>query len=105
MVPSGASALMARRESCISAHQVGQPAARSIEAGRTARMKVREVIRVLTDSGFRQVRQNGSHRQFEGFVNGQRRLVTVAGKGSVDLKAGTLAAIRQQSGLPRKLFR
>lgn len=68
-------------------------------------MKVRDVVGVLTDNGFRQVRQNGSHRQFEGFVDGRRRLVTVAGKESVDLKAGTLAAIRQQSGLPRKLFR
>lgn len=68
-------------------------------------MKVREVIRVLTDNGFRQVRQSGSHRQFEGFVKGQRRLATVAGKESDDIKPGTLAAIRQQSGLPRKLFR
>lgn len=67
-------------------------------------MKVRDVIRVLTDSGFRQVRQNGSHRQFEGFVNGRRRLVTVAGEGNVQLKAGTLASIRQQSGLHRKSF-
>lgn len=68
-------------------------------------MKVREVMRVLHDNGFRQVRQNGSHRQFEGFVNDQRKLVTVAGKQSDNIKAGTLAAIRQQSGLPRKLFR
>lgn len=68
-------------------------------------MNVRDVIRVLTDSGFRQIRQRGSHRQFEGFVNGRRRLVTVAGKESVHVKAGTLASIRQQSGLPRKLFR
>ena len=68
-------------------------------------MKVRKVIRVLTEKGFRQVRQSGSHRQFEGFVNGQRRLVTVAGKESDDVKSGTLAAIRQQSGLPRRSFR
>ena len=46
-------------------------------------MKVRKVIRVLTDNGFRQVRQSGSHGQFEGFVNGKRRLVTVAGKEAV----------------------
>ena len=68
-------------------------------------MKVRDVIRVLTDKGFRLVRRKGSHRQFEGFVDGERRLVTVAGKEGDDVKAGTLAAIRQQSGLPRRLFR
>ena len=68
-------------------------------------MKVRKVIRVLTDNGFRQVRQSGSHRQFEGFVNGKRKLVTVAGKESSEVKPATLASIRQQSGLPRRLFR
>ena len=68
-------------------------------------MKVRNVVRVLTDNGFHQVRQSGSHRQFEGVVKDQRRLVTVAGKEGDDVKAGTLASIRQQSGLPRKLFR
>ena len=68
-------------------------------------MKVRKVIRVLTDNGFRQVRQSGSHRQFEGFVNGKRRLVTVAGKESIEVRPDTLASIRQQSGLPRRLFR
>lgn len=68
-------------------------------------MKVRKVIRVLTDNGFRKDRQSGSHRQFEGFVNGKRRLVTVAGKESSEVSPDTLASIRQQSGLPRKLFR
>ena len=68
-------------------------------------MKVRKVIRVLTDNGFRQVRQHGSHRQFVGFVNGKRMLVTVAGNESDDVRPGTLAATRQQSGLPRGLFR
>lgn len=54
-------------------------------------MNVRDVIRVLTDSGFRQIRQRGSHRQFEGFVNGRRRLVTVAGKESVHASMSKLA--------------
>ena len=68
-------------------------------------MKVREVIRVLTDNGFHKDRQSGSHRQFEGFVNGERRLVTVAGKESREVRPGTLASIKQQSGLPTELFR
>ena len=44
----------------------------------------------MTDNGFRQVRQSGSHRQFEGFVNGKRRLVTVAGKESSEVRPDTL---------------
>ena len=68
-------------------------------------MNVRNVIRVLTDNGFRKDRQSGSHRQFEGFVNGKRRLVTVAGKESSEVRPDTLASIRQQSGLPGRLFR
>ena len=40
-----------------------------------------------------------------GFVGGKRRLVTVAGKSGDDIPKGTLSSIRQQSGLPRDLFR
>ena len=68
-------------------------------------MKVREVIRILEDNGFRLVRQTGSHRRFEGIVGGRTRRVTVAGNHGDDISTGTLAAIRRQSGLPGKLFR
>ena len=68
-------------------------------------MKVREVIRILKENGFALARTRGSHRVFEGFVGGQRRLVTVAGKPGEDIPKGTLSSIRQQSGLPRELFR
>ena len=68
-------------------------------------MKVRDVVRVLREKGFVLNRKKGSHRQFEGFVGGQRRLVTVAGKGSDDIPRATLASIRRQSGLRRWLFR
>ena len=68
-------------------------------------MKVREVIRVLEDHGFRFVRQTGSHRRFEGVVGGQTHRVTVAGNGGDDITKSTLASIRRQSGLPRDLFR
>ncbi len=68
-------------------------------------MKVRDVIRVLNAHGFRLVRQRGSHRHFQGVVEGRRHMVTVPGKGGEDLKPGTLSAIRQQSELPRHLFR
>lgn len=68
-------------------------------------MKVRDVLRLLRAHGFETARQAGSHRQLTGFVGGRRRLVTVAGQEGEDLRPGTLAAIRRQSGLPRRLFR
>ena len=72
---------------------------------KTQSVKVREVIRILEGNGFRQVRQSGSHRRFEGIVGGRTRRVTVAGHSSDDFSMRTLASIRRQSGLPRKLFR
>ncbi len=68
-------------------------------------MKIREVIRILNSNGFRLVRQKGSHRRFEGLVNGQICGVTVAGKESDDINKATLASIRRQSNLPKELFR
>ena len=67
-------------------------------------MKVRDAIRVLEENGFRLKRTTGSHRQFEGVVGGQRRLVTVAGKEGQDLARSTLASISRQSALPRRVF-
>lgn len=68
-------------------------------------MKVRDVVRILEGHGFRRKRWKGSHRQFEGVVNGQRRLVTVAGKEGEDVARPTLASIMRQSGLPARAFR
>ena len=68
-------------------------------------MKVRDVIRTLKRHGFRLDRQAGSHRLFEGVFGGRRRIVPVPGKDGDDVRAGTLSAIRRQSGLPKALFR
>lgn len=68
-------------------------------------MKVREVIRILKDNGFRQARSKGSHRQFRGMVGGQVRGVTVPGKDGDEVNKATLASIKRQSDLPRGLFR
>ena len=68
-------------------------------------MKVRKVIAVLESNGFAFDRSKGSHRHFKGMVGGKRRTVTVAGKDGDEVPTGTLAAIRQQSGLGRALFR
>lgn len=68
-------------------------------------MKVRDVTALLRTNGFRLVRQRGSHRRFEGTVDGESRRVTVPGKDNDEVAKGTLAAIRRQSGLSRTLFR
>lgn len=60
-------------------------------------MKVREIIQVLEEDGWYQVRVRGSHRQFH-HAN-KPGTVTVAGKLSVDIPPGTLNSIYKQAGL------
>jgi predicted RNA binding protein YcfA (HicA-like mRNA interferase family) len=60
-------------------------------------VKVREVIRLIGDDGWRQVRTTGSHRQFKHPT--KPGLVTVAGKPSLDIPPGTLKSILKQAGL------
>jgi len=60
-------------------------------------MKVREVVRMLEDDGWRLVATRGSHRQFKHPQKSGR--VTVAGKGSDDLAPGTLNSILKQAQL------
>lgn len=60
-------------------------------------MKVREVIELLEKNGWVQVAQRGSHRQFKHPT--QPGKVTVPGKLSEDLPAGTLRSILRQAGL------
>jgi len=69
-------------------------------------LKYRDFVRILTDRGFVCVRQNGSHRQFEGWVDGIRHAVTVSGhRESDDILPKTFASMVRQSGLPKSLFR
>ncbi|HSO53252.1 MAG TPA: type II toxin-antitoxin system HicA family toxin [Actinomycetes bacterium] len=60
-------------------------------------MKVRAVIKLIEADGWRQVRQTGSHRQFHHPI--KPGTVTVAGKPSTEVPAGTLAAILRQARL------
>ncbi|MCY2989557.1 MAG: type II toxin-antitoxin system HicA family toxin [Planctomycetota bacterium] len=60
-------------------------------------MKVRDVIRMLTNDGWVQVSQRGSHRQFRHAVKPGK--VTVPGKGSDELAPGTYRSILRQAGL------
>lgn len=60
-------------------------------------MKVRDVLRQLTDDGWVKVSQMGSHRQFKHPT--KRGKVTVPGKPSDDLAEGTYRSILRQAGL------
>lgn len=69
-------------------------------------MKFREVERKLKEAGLREIRQNGSHHIYEGFVHDKRRLVTLAAHHwNDDLLPKTPASIIRQSGLPKSAFR
>ncbi len=59
--------------------------------------KVRDVIDALEADGWVLVRQRGSHRVYK--HPGHRRIVTVAGRPSDNVRASTLASIRRDSGL------
>jgi len=58
--------------------------------------KYREVRRALRAAGWECVRQRGSHETWRG---PDGRLVTVAGKESDTVPAGTLAAMRRSTSL------
>jgi len=63
-------------------------------------MKVGELIRLLEEDGWRLVRTKGSYRQFRN--PGKPGTVTVAGKPSLDVPAGTLSSIMRQAGLKQR---
>jgi len=62
-------------------------------------LKVRDLIYLLEEDGWRLVRTRESHRQFK--HSGKSATVTVAGKAGVALPPGTLNAILKQAGLKK----
>jgi predicted RNA binding protein YcfA (HicA-like mRNA interferase family) len=62
-------------------------------------MKVRELIRLLQQDGWRHVRTKGSHRQFQHLI--KPGTVTVSGKLGRDIPPGTLHSILKSSGLKK----
>ncbi|WP_310570684.1 type II toxin-antitoxin system HicA family toxin [Gemmatimonas sp.] len=60
-------------------------------------MKVRDVLRLLTDDGWFLVRTRGSQQQYKHPT--KAGLVTVAGHPRDDLAPGTLNSILKQAGL------
>jgi predicted RNA binding protein YcfA (HicA-like mRNA interferase family) len=62
--------------------------------------KIRDILKMLEEDGWYIVATRGSHRQFKHRSKPGR--VTVAGKPSDDLAAGTLNSILKQAGLKEK---
>ncbi|MGH2859693.1 MAG: type II toxin-antitoxin system HicA family toxin [Solirubrobacteraceae bacterium] len=60
--------------------------------------KYRDVRRALRNNGFRHLRTTGSHEVWE-HADGRRVVLAGAGKDNRDVPAGTLKAIRQQTGI------
>ena len=60
-------------------------------------MKFRELLKLLRDDGWFEVRVNGSHRQFKHFV--KPGTVTIAGKPNKDVPKGTLNNILKQASI------
>jgi predicted RNA binding protein YcfA (HicA-like mRNA interferase family) len=68
-------------------------------------VKYRDFVAILTGHGFECIRTKGSHRQYQGFVDGQRKLVTVDySQAGEDIRTKNLKSMIRQSGLPRSLF-
>ena len=59
--------------------------------------KFREVRRLLRSAGWVCVRQTGSHETWREPSSG--RTVIVAGRGSQDVRPGTLASMRRATGM------
>ena len=64
-------------------------------------MKVRDVLRVLKDDGWFQVRSRGSHRVFK--HASKPGIVVLPGHMSDELAVGTLKSIKDQAQLEGKL--
>lgn len=60
-------------------------------------MKVKRVIELLEENGWKLDRMVGSHRQYK--KPGNRFVITVAGALREEVDKGTLANIRRSSGL------
>jgi predicted RNA binding protein YcfA (HicA-like mRNA interferase family) len=62
-------------------------------------------VDILLKNGFEEARQQGSHRQYKGTVNGQIQLVTVSTYDGTNIGLTVLKSMIRQSGLNPKLFR
>jgi len=63
-------------------------------------VKVRDLIKLIENDGWRHVRTRGSHRQYKHEIKKGR--VTVPGHPADDIHPGTLKSVLQQAGLKEK---
>jgi predicted RNA binding protein YcfA (HicA-like mRNA interferase family) len=70
--------------------------------GKLRKLSGQEVVRLLSEQGFVQVRQRGSHIAMQ--RREERATITVIVPDYKELHTGTLRSIVRQSGLPRALF-
>ena len=70
--------------------------------GKLRPIPAREVLRILTQNGFHEVRRRGSHIVMQKVVGGATTTVIVPDHR--EIRMGTLASIVRQSQLPRALF-
>ena len=78
---------------------VGEAPRRSASSLGRNSVKVRDVIKLVENDGWRHVRTKGSHRQFQHSV--KPGTVTIAGKLGIDVPIGTLNSILKQARLKR----
>ena len=64
-------------------------------------MKVRDLVKLIEEDGWRHVKTRGSHRQFKHWAKPGR--VTVAGHPGDDVRPGTLKGVLTQAGLKDRL--
>jgi predicted RNA binding protein YcfA (HicA-like mRNA interferase family) len=60
-------------------------------------MKIRDVVKLIEDDGWRLLQQKGSHRHYKHPL--KRGKVTIAGHASEELAPKTLRSILKQAGL------
>ena len=70
--------------------------------GKLRVLSAKQVCQILTEHGFIQVRQRGSHIIMQRKIDDST--VTVPVPNYSEVKIGTLQSIVRQSGLPRSLF-
>ena len=63
-------------------------------------MKVRDLIKLIENDGWRQMAQRGSHRQFK--HQAKTGKVTVSGAPSDDVQPKTLSSVLRQAGLKNR---
>ena len=64
-------------------------------------MKVRDLVKLIEEDGWRHVKTRGSHRQFKHWAKPGR--VTVAGHPGDDVRPGMLKGVLTQAGLKDRL--